>query len=191
MDEPRQAFLQNLKQYVSLVNSLPDAVSSQPSSSVHVCPLGTIRKNCLSNGSAWLAAEVHPRTKNLISFARQARFPSRTFPGRLLPKIVKLVRSNKNEVDITKTATLQKEGLSLSFNCFKCPALAVEKESENEKGGSKKGKKKKDSAATFYDEAEGNGQEGEEGAGGAEMAEERARKVIFVDPTLAAMNVNR
>ena len=136
---------------------------------------------------------MHPNTKSLISFARQARFPSRTFPGRLLPKLIKLVRSNKNELDLTKTATIHKEGLSLSFNCFRCPSLAVDKESStastnDESGKSKKGKKKKDTS--FYDETEENDQEREEGAG-AEVAEDRARKVIFVDPTLAAMNVNR
>ena len=189
-DEPRKNHIQHCKDYVAKVDSKAESASTSSTAIESACPLTTIRRNCLHNASLRLSSCEVPKTRSLLSYARQSRFPTRSFPSRSLPKLVKLVQTSKQEIDLTSSTQLFKEAVSVSFNCNLCPLLA-----EEGNRGRKNVKDFLDEPISGDDETEMDG-----AAAGASSSSSlpsssssssSGQRAVFVDPMLGSFNVHR
>ena len=177
--------MKHLKEYVKLVESRQESSVGTSSTALETaCPLTTIQRNCLHSANLRLASLEIQKTRSLLTFARQRRYPLRAFPPRVLTKFVKICQTNRGELDLTSSTVLQKEGVSISWNCNICPMMAKEK-------GEGKG-----AANDFVDEPMSDDQDEAEvvdaaAAASAASTASTSPRVVFVDPMLQRFNVFR
>ena len=133
LDEPRNQFLANLRQYVEIVERQRLDPHPPPSARLSIMDDPTLRiiqDHVLFTANLRLASEASPHTLSMQAWADSSsavEYPKRVLSLKECGELLRVVRKADHEIDILGNGPLSKHVSvvsSMAHNCFHCPSFA-------------------------------------------------------------------